>query len=111
MLRWFRPVSDFTKRRASIPAEGSGHKLRKKELKLVVTFHTTADAMGMEQMCREEGLPGRLIPVPRTISAGCGLSWCAEVEDEDCLVKAMEEHHLEKDGIYSQLYKYQFENA
>ena len=92
--------SDFTKRRASRPAEGSGHKLRKKELKLVVTFHTTADAMGMEQMCREEGLPGRLIPVPRTISAGCGLSWCAEVEDEDCLVKAMEEHHLEREGIY-----------
>ena len=27
--------------------------MRKKELKLVVTFHTTADAMAMEKTCRE----------------------------------------------------------
>ena len=51
--------------------------MRKKELKLVVTFHTTTDAMAMEKACKEAGAPGRLIPVPREISAGCGLSWCA----------------------------------
>ena len=27
------------------------------------------------QVCRKEDVPGRLIPVPRQISAGCGLSW------------------------------------
>ena len=51
--------------------------MRKKELKLVVTFHTTADAMAMEKACKEQNVPGRIIPVPRTISAGCGLAWCA----------------------------------
>ena len=45
--------------------------MRKKELKLVVTFHTTADAMAMEKACKAEEVPGRLIPVPRVISAGC----------------------------------------
>ena len=52
--------------------------MRKKELKLVVTFHTTADAMAMEKACKENNTPGRIIPVPRAISAGCGLSspWC-----------------------------------
>lgn len=39
--------------------------MRKKELKLVVTFHTTTDAMAMEKACKEAGAPGRLIPVPR----------------------------------------------
>lgn len=41
-------------------------------IKAVVTFHTTTDAMAMEKACKEAGAPGRLIPVPREISAGCG---------------------------------------
>lgn len=49
--------------------------MRKKERRLVITFHTTAEAIAMETICRNEGIPGRLIPVPRQISAGCGLSW------------------------------------
>lgn len=57
--------------------------MRKKELKLVVTFHTTADAMAMEKACKTNSIPGRLIPVPRLISAGCGLAWCAGLEDRE----------------------------
>lgn len=49
--------------------------MRKKELRLVITFHTTAEAIAMETVCHKEDVPGRLIPVPRQISAGCGLSW------------------------------------
>ena len=49
--------------------------MRKKELKLVITFHTTAEAIAMETVCRKMEIPGRLIPVPRQISAGCGRSW------------------------------------
>ena len=49
--------------------------MRKKELRLVITFHTTAEAIAMETVCRKEDVPGRLIPVPRQISAGCGMSW------------------------------------
>ena len=36
---------------------------------LLITFHTTSEAMAMEQRCQEAGLAGRLIPVPRTITA------------------------------------------
>ena len=76
--------------------------MRKKELKLVVTFHTTADAMAMEKACREQDAPGRLIPVPRVISAGCGLAWSAPPEAEDALralfdrigVAPQDIHHL-----------------
>lgn len=63
----------------------------KKELKLVITFHTTTEAMAMEKICKETGVDGRLIPVPRSISAGCGLAWCAKLESEDALRKLMEQ--------------------
>ncbi len=63
--------------------------MRKKELKLVVTFHTTADAMAMEKACKENAVPGRLIPVPRLISAGCGLAWCAGLEDRKAVTDVL----------------------
>ena len=50
--------------------------MKKREKKIVITFHTTTDAMAMERYCKKRKEPGRLIPVPGTISAGCGLAWC-----------------------------------
>ena len=63
--------------------------MREKKPALVITFSTTTDAMSMEQFCRQQQLPGRLIPVPREISAGCGLAWKAPVEAEASLTQAM----------------------
>lgn len=74
--------------------------MRKKELKLVVTFHTTADAMAMEKACKERKVPGRIIPVPRAISAGCGLSWCAELSDRDRIVSMMKAVGIEEEEIH-----------
>ena len=74
--------------------------MRAKELKLVITFHTTADAMAMEKACKEANAPGRLIPVPRMISSGCGLSWCAALEEKDALLKVMEKVGLKEEDIH-----------
>ena len=46
--------------------------MRKKTEALVISFGTTTEAMKMERHCEKEGLPGRLIPIPREITAG---SW------------------------------------
>lgn len=73
--------------------------MRKKELKLVVTFHTTADAMAMEKLCRDQNIPGRLIPVPRVLSAGCGLSWCAELSEKELVKKAVQLAGIEEEAI------------
>ena len=73
--------------------------MRKKELKLVVTFHTTADAMAMEKLCRNQNIPGRLIPVPRILSAGCGLSWCAELSEIELVKKAVQLAVIEEEAI------------
>ena len=51
--------------------------MREKQERFVVTFATTTGAMAMERACRDAGLPGRLIPVPRSITAGCGMCWSA----------------------------------
>lgn len=74
--------------------------MRKKELKLVVTFHTTADAMAMEKACKENNVPGRIIPVPRAISAGCGLSWCADLGDREQIASMMREVGIEEEEIH-----------
>ncbi len=74
--------------------------MRKKELRLVVTFHTTADAMAMEKACKEYQVPGRIIPVPRAISAGCGLSWCASLEDREQITDMMRKARIEVEAMH-----------
>jgi len=74
--------------------------MRKKELKLVVTFHTTADAMAMEKACKTYSIPGRIIPVPRAISAGCGLSWCAELSDREAISGMMKKVGIEEEEMH-----------
>ncbi len=74
--------------------------MRKKELKLVVTFHTTADAMAMEKACKANGVPGRIIPVPREISAGCGLAWTAELEAREQIADMMKKAGIEEEEIH-----------
>lgn len=54
---------------------------RVKKMYHVITFHTTTEAMGFEKACLEKKIPGRMIPVPREISAGCGLAFRVLSED------------------------------
>ena len=59
--------------------------MMEKKIWLLVTFYTTAGAMKLEKLCKENNLPGRLIPVPRSITADCGLAWRCELELRDRL--------------------------
>lgn len=74
--------------------------MRNKELKLVVTFHTTADAMAMEKCCKENNVPGRLIPVPRVISAGCGMAWCTDLKDREAVQGILQQVGLKEEEIH-----------
>lgn len=65
---------------------------------LVLTFPTTAAAMACEELCGRAGLPGRMIPVPGQISAGCGLAWKAAPQDRDVLVSALAEAGVAVEG-------------
>lgn len=67
---------------------------------LILTFKQTVSAMAAEDFCRTKGLPGRLIPLPREISAGCGLCWKAPPEAEETLCAALAEAGLRWDRAY-----------
>ena len=54
--------------------------MRKRTLKTVIAFYTTADAMETEDIFNKCNTKGRLIPVPREISAGCGIAWAMSTE-------------------------------
>lgn len=73
--------------------------MRKKELKLVVTFATTTAAMKMEKEAKAAKLPGRLIPVPAQISAGCGLAFCTAVGQNDKALNLLREQEIDYDGF------------
>ena len=75
--------------------------MRAKEERCVVTFRTTTGAMAMERSCKAAGVPGRLIPVPRTITSGCGMCWSAPPDAREAVEELVMREHLMIDGIYA----------
>ena len=55
----------------------------KKELKLIVTFYTTSDAMATEKICKEKEIDGKLISAPRELSSDCGISFATDIKNKD----------------------------
>lgn len=74
--------------------------MREKRLYLIITFPTTSAAMAMEALCAEKSLPGRLIPVPREITAGCGMAFRSEPDQEQALLSAAAQAGIQVDGTY-----------
>ena len=63
--------------------------MRRKRPVLVIAFTSTEQALAAEAMLQQQGLPGRMIPIPSQISAGCGLAWKAETEQQEMLLEAL----------------------
>lgn len=74
--------------------------MRAKEPKIVVTFSNTTDAMKMEAVCGEYEVGGRMIPVPKVLSAGCGLAWCSAPENENRIREVLELVGLKEQAIH-----------
>ena len=74
--------------------------MRQRELKRVIKLQTAADGMEKKKECKKVGAQGRMIPVPRSISAGCGLSWCAPLECREELKNVMQGIGLEEEEIH-----------
>lgn len=48
----------------------------------IATFDTTHMAILFEKTCKKDGLSVKIVPVPRNISASCGLACRFRIEDE-----------------------------
>lgn len=73
--------------------------MRAKVLKIVISFYTTADAMATEVIFLEEGIGGRFIPVPRQMSAGCGIAWAMLPEEYGKITEAVKARLPEPEQI------------
>ncbi len=77
-------------------------KIANREKKLMVVFPTTTDAMHMQQAASTYRLPGRMVPLPGTIEAGCGLAWCTEFAQKESLMALTEKLGIHTQGFYEQ---------
>lgn len=73
--------------------------MRVKKQKAVVLFGTTTMAMKFEKLAKVEPLPGRLIPVPAQIRAGCGLAFCADCAYKEQIVSLLLREKICYEGI------------
>ncbi|MDO4788526.1 MAG: DUF3343 domain-containing protein [Johnsonella sp.] len=77
--------------------------LREKSMKLVVLFHTTTEAMAADRYFTQNAVPGRLIPVPSEISAGCGMCWSVPAESGMLVEEAIKKAGLSFEKTYELL--------
>jgi hypothetical protein len=77
--------------------------LEKKESR-IIAFPSTTMALKMEKCCLEQNRTGRLIPLPRELSAGCGLAWCEPVGTGIVLLDFLKKNEI----IYEKIVKMEF---
>ena len=68
--------------------------VREKKKRLIITFETTTAPLKLDIKGKACGIPGRTIPLPSAISAGCGLAWRAELSDRESLIAFMKEQDI-----------------
>lgn len=61
----------------------------------IATFETTHMAILFEKCCKKAGLSARIVPVPRNISASCGLACRFSMEDEPRVRELASENSIE----------------
>ena len=67
---------------------------------LVVSFNTTTDAIRCEKYCAEQKIEGHIIPVPRILSASCGMAFKAPLSEDDAITKAINSGDIKPAGKY-----------
>ena len=61
---------------------------------LVVAFDSTASALAFASSAKS-CLSGRLIPVPRSLSAGCGIAWRESLGSKDLIESLIQEEGID----------------
>ena len=74
--------------------------MRERKTWLVVTFHTTAAAIGMEKLCAARGTGMSRPARPRALTADCGMAWRAEIDKRTALEALAAGEGLEVEGFY-----------
>lgn len=62
-------------------------------MEYLATFYTHYGAMRFHKHCRQDGVPAKMMPVPRELSASCGV--CVRFEAA-CAPKSAEHEDMER---------------
>ncbi|MCR5785596.1 MAG: DUF3343 domain-containing protein [Eubacterium sp.] len=73
--------------------------IEKKE-RVIITFEKTTNVIKAEMLCKEANMPGRVIPVPTAISAGCGLCFMTDPSNREMIVMFLKEKGIDYESIY-----------
>lgn len=65
-----------------------------------MTFKSATDATALERISKKAGVKGRIVPVPRSISASCGLCYICDSELKEELMRVISENKLEYEELY-----------
>ncbi len=66
-----------------------------KEIRIIVTFCTTTDAMAFKEICEERDIPGHMMPIPSDLTAGCGQVWSAPLTARKIVMDLLEEPDID----------------
>ena len=66
----------------------------------VILFHTSSHAIRAEKVLQKQGMPCKLIPVPRHLSSDCGV--CARIlrSDQKNAQEVLEKSRVEIVGVH-----------
>lgn len=64
---------------------------------LYISFHTSAEAMATEKVAILNNIKGKLVPLPRRISASCGMAYETDISSKDLIKRILEENDIEWD--------------
>ena len=66
---------------------------------IVIAFHTTAEALAFQKLAKASDLTGRLAPIPRQISAGCGFAWREPAGNEVALLELIDANGVDYESL------------
>ncbi|MBR2835532.1 MAG: DUF3343 domain-containing protein [Coriobacteriales bacterium] len=67
---------------------------------LYIAFDSTTDAIACKDLLTTEGVEGRLVSVPREISAGCGYAWRSPLNARPRIKALLENADFDFAGIW-----------
>ncbi len=72
-------------------------------MELVFTFHSTHGAIGGERVLLEGGLKVKVMALPSSLGAGCGLCLRVAAEDLAEARRLLAEVHIQPAGLYQKV--------
>lgn len=67
---------------------------------LFIAFECTTAALKMEKEAAARKIPGKLVPIPRQLSATCGLAFRSDPKQKETLIALAKELEIETEGCH-----------